>query len=76
MIRGVAQPGSASALGAEGRRFESVRPDHNYIFIINKLEENSRAHSSAFFVGGATTGATIGADIAPYPLGLQKCSKR
>src|SRR3954467_13170232 len=26
--RGVAQPGSASALGAEGRRFESCRPDH------------------------------------------------
>ena len=28
MIRGVAQPGSASALGAEGRVFESLRPDH------------------------------------------------
>src|SRR3990170_296944 len=27
MVRGVAQPGSASALGAEGRRFESGRPD-------------------------------------------------
>ena len=26
--RGVAQPGSASALGAEGRRFESSLPDH------------------------------------------------
>src|SRR5215469_13738518 len=26
--RGVAQPGSASALGAEGRVFESRRPDH------------------------------------------------
>ena len=26
--RGVAQPGSASALGAEGRMFESCRPDH------------------------------------------------
>ena len=25
--RGVAQPGSASALGAEGRMFESSRPD-------------------------------------------------
>src|SRR4051812_30499684 len=25
--RGVAQPGSASALGAEGRKFESCRPD-------------------------------------------------
>jgi hypothetical protein len=27
-IRGVAQPGRASALGAEGREFESHRPDH------------------------------------------------
>ena len=28
VLRGVAQPGSASALGAEGREFESHRPDH------------------------------------------------
>ena len=27
-FRGVAQFGSASALGAEGRRFESCHPDH------------------------------------------------
>ena len=26
--RGVAQPGSASGLGPEGRRFKSYRPDH------------------------------------------------
>ena len=26
--RGVAQPGSASGLGLEGRRFESYHPDH------------------------------------------------
>ena len=26
--RGVAQPGSASGLGPEGRRFESCHPDH------------------------------------------------
>ena len=26
--RGVAQPGSASGLGPEGRRFKSCRPDH------------------------------------------------
>ena len=39
MIRGVAQPGSASALGAEGRVFESLRPDHTdmkYIIYKNK----------------------------------------
>ena len=28
MTRGVAQPGSASGLGPEGRRFESCLPDH------------------------------------------------
>src|SRR5438105_3655076 len=28
MVRGVAQFGSAPALGAGGRRFESCRPDH------------------------------------------------
>ena len=28
LIRGVAQPGSASGLGPEGRRFKSCRPDH------------------------------------------------
>ncbi len=28
MNRGVAQLGSASALGAEGRGFKSLRPDH------------------------------------------------
>ena len=27
--RGVAQSGSASGLGPEGRRFESYRPDHS-----------------------------------------------
>ena len=28
LSRGVAQPGSAYALGAEGREFESLNPDH------------------------------------------------
>ena len=28
IFRGVAQPGSASGLGPEGRRFESSLPDH------------------------------------------------
>ncbi len=32
-IRGVAQPGSAPALGAGGRQFKSDRPDHNRIEI-------------------------------------------
>ena len=33
--RGVAQPGSASGLGPEGRRFKSCRPDH---FCMNKAK--------------------------------------
>ncbi len=40
-VRGVAQPGSASDLGSEGRMFESSRPDHtihlNYVFIYKKI---------------------------------------
>ena len=30
-VRGVAQPGSVSALGAGGRWFESNHPDHFFI---------------------------------------------
>ena len=29
-VRGIAQPGSASGLGPEGREFESLCPDHEY----------------------------------------------
>ena len=36
IIRGVAQPGSASGLGPEGRRFKSYRPDH----LENEKSEN------------------------------------
>ena len=32
--RGMAQPGSASALGAEGRRFKSCCPDHLFHVMI------------------------------------------
>ena len=31
LIRGIAQPGSASALGAESRGFKSLCPDHSKI---------------------------------------------
>ena len=32
----MAQPGSASALGAEGREFESLRPDQlKYFFLLD-----------------------------------------
>ena len=39
--RGVAQPGSASALGAEGRGFESLRPDHHNSFSITNPDGTS-----------------------------------
>ena len=42
MARGVAQSGSASALGAEGRWFESGRPDHRPLERI--LTAHGRAH--------------------------------
>ena len=40
--RGVAQSGSASALGAEGRRFESCRPDHLGKRMMSEQENNER----------------------------------
>lgn len=39
--RGVAQFGSASALGAEGRRFESGRPDHTYAGVVQLAERQA-----------------------------------
>ena len=33
LYRGVAQPGSASGLGPEGRRFESCHPDQGEVMI-------------------------------------------
>ncbi len=33
--RGIAQPGSASALGAEGRGFESLCPDHICVHVLH-----------------------------------------
>ena len=55
MIRGVAQPGSASALGAEGRVFESLRPDHidmKYIIYKNKKSptQSGRMHKEFWFL--------------------------
>ena len=42
--RGIAQPGSASGLGPEGRKFESYCPDQ--IFIMNKAKIYSPAKTS------------------------------
>ena len=41
-IRGVAQPGSASGLGPEGRRFKSCRPDHKKIMRKAKIYKPSK----------------------------------
>ncbi len=41
--RGVAQSGSASALGAEGRGFESLRPDHSKSLAIRDLQASLAA---------------------------------
>ena len=54
-IRGVAQPGSASALGAEGRVFESLRPDHidmKYIIYKNKKTptQSGKLHKEFWFL--------------------------
>src|SRR6185437_8050980 len=40
--RGVAQPGSAPALGAGGRRFKSSRPDQFHLSTFPKLERSGR----------------------------------
>ena len=44
VCRGVAQPGSASALGAEGREFESLRPDHRKVLILQVIFTISVTH--------------------------------
>src|SRR6266404_1699833 len=44
--RGVAQPGSASALGAEGRRFESCLPDHSSIVQPGQIGDRTVLHPS------------------------------
>lgn len=42
VIRGVAQPGSASALGAECRRFKSSRPDHSKCKLHDATDDAAR----------------------------------
>ena len=42
--RGVAQPGSASALGAGGRQFESDRPDQHNLLRIKQMPRLCLAH--------------------------------
>ena len=54
--RGIAQPGSASALGAEGRRFKSCCPDHFYGAIAQLGE---RLAGSQKVVGSIPAGSTF-----------------
>ncbi len=55
-IRDVAQSGSASALGAEGRRFKSCHPDHFYGAIAQLGE---RLAGSQKVVGSIPAGSTF-----------------
>ncbi len=48
--RGVAQPGSAPASGAGGRRFESGRPDH-VVGVIGASKATSRDLENAYLLG-------------------------
>ena len=59
LCRGVAQPGSAPALGAGGPRFKSARPDHCGV----GFEE--RAHRDRGYSAGVITHSLAGnADVA------------
>ena len=44
--RGVAQPGSASGLGPEGRRFKSCRPDHFFMKKVKIFKPSKTATQS------------------------------
>ncbi len=50
--RGVAQPGSASGLGPEGRKFESCLPDH----YIGDLQVTDVAKNLVFIITSANGG--------------------
>ena len=50
-VRGVAQPGSAPASGAGGRRFESSRPDQ--FKVQNKADAANLPDASAFCIGAS-----------------------
>ena len=48
LFRGVAQPGSASGLGPEGRRFKSCLPDH-----LNRINHMTNILLDIFTLGAA-----------------------
>ena len=58
--RGVTQPGSASGLGPEGRRFKSCRPDH-YGFI------NKKCIKSMFFLKNQKINLILNFKVHPSP---------
>ena len=51
--RGVAQPGSAPALGAGCRRFESSRPDHKHQGVLRSHPKHQPSFWMAFFISRA-----------------------
>ena len=58
MKRGVAQFGSAPALGAGGPRFKSGRPDNSVTYECAS-ERRDRVARTAFFRGGELDGAEV-----------------
>ena len=50
--RGVAQPGSASALGAEGRGFKSLRPDQIFNHFRPLQSPSAKARAMLTIEGG------------------------
>ncbi len=67
--RGVAQPGSASALGAEGREFESRRPDQFRFPLIpaSATIHNNDSQSPPPFPFGKTTNPDTARETAASP---------
>lgn len=56
-FRDVAQSGRASALGAEGREFESLHPDHIFLAILAQLVEHHTCNvgvASSILADGST----------------------
>ena len=63
--RGVAQLGSALALGARGRGFESLRPDHFGVPVAQRIE---RGTSNPGVAGSNPAGDTISKPFTPQAI--------
>jgi hypothetical protein len=63
----VAQPGSASALGAEGREFESLRPDHSSFLAFSKMLSKGLRRSNVALQHQRAVETIFSAFRAPSP---------